>query len=89
MPRRRHKNKKYSPELKIALVEAYLSGKGSMKELAKKYELLHIFLQYETLPEAASLYDSYGVSRCRIIKMVPACTETISTKYLFVFSLST
>ena len=35
------------------------------------------------------MYDSYGVSRCRIIKMVPACTETISTKYLFVFSLST
>ena len=39
MPRRRHKNKKYSPELKIAVVEAYLSGKGSMEELAKKYEL--------------------------------------------------
>ena len=39
MPRRRHKNKKYSAELKIAVVEAYLSGKGSMEELAKKYEL--------------------------------------------------
>ena len=36
MPRRRPKNKKYSPELKIAVVEAYLSGKGSMEELAKK-----------------------------------------------------
>ena len=37
MPRKRHKNKRYSPELKIAVVEAYLSGKGSMAELAKKY----------------------------------------------------
>jgi len=39
MPRKRHKNKRYSPELKIAVVEAYLSGKGSMAELAKKYGL--------------------------------------------------
>ncbi len=40
MPRRRHKNKKYSPELKIAVVEAYLSGKGSMEELAKKVRVI-------------------------------------------------
>lgn len=39
MPRKRHKNKRYSPELKIAVVEAYLSGKGSMAELAKEYGL--------------------------------------------------
>ena len=39
MPRKRQKNKRYSPELKIAVVEAYLSGKGSMAELAKKYGL--------------------------------------------------
>ena len=39
MPRKRHKNKRYSLELKIAVVEAYISGKGSMAELAKKYEL--------------------------------------------------
>lgn len=39
MLRKRHKNKRYSPELKIAVVEAYLSGKGSMAELAKKYGL--------------------------------------------------
>ena len=37
MPRKRQKNKRYSPELKIAVVEAYLSGKGSMAELAKEY----------------------------------------------------
>ena len=37
MPRKRQKNKRYSAELKIAVVEAYLSGKGSMAELAKKY----------------------------------------------------
>lgn len=37
MPRKRHKNKRYGPELKIAVVEAYFSGKGSMAELAKKY----------------------------------------------------
>ena len=39
MPRKRQKNKRYSAELKIAVVEAYLSGKGSMAELAKKYGL--------------------------------------------------
>ena len=37
MPRKKHKNKRYSPELKITVVEAYFSGKGSMAELAKKY----------------------------------------------------
>ena len=36
MPRKRQENKRYSPELKIAVVEAYLSGKGSMAELAKE-----------------------------------------------------
>ena len=39
MPRKRQKNKRYGPELKIAVVEAYLSGKGSMAELAKEYGL--------------------------------------------------
>lgn len=39
MPRRSHKNKKYSPELKMAVVQAYFAGKGSMEYLAKKYEL--------------------------------------------------
>lgn len=39
MPRKRQKNKRYSAELKIAVVEAYLSGKGSMAELAKEYGL--------------------------------------------------
>ena len=39
MPGKRQKNKRYSPELKIAVVEAYLSGKGSMAELAKEYGL--------------------------------------------------
>ena len=39
MPRKRQKDKRYSPELKIAVVEAYLSGKGSMAELAKEYGL--------------------------------------------------
>ena len=39
MPRKRQKNKQYSPELKIAVVEAYLSGKDSMAELAKEYGL--------------------------------------------------
>ena len=39
MSRKRQKNKRYSAELKIAVVEAYLSGKGSMAELAKEYGL--------------------------------------------------
>lgn len=37
MPRRSHKNKKYSPELKTAAVEAYLSGKGSQQDICNKY----------------------------------------------------
>lgn len=40
MPRKKHKNKRYSPELKITVVEAYFSGKGSMAELAKNMGFL-------------------------------------------------
>lgn len=39
MGRRSHKNKRYSTKLKIAVVEAYFSGEGSMRKLAKKYGL--------------------------------------------------
>ena len=37
MPRKRQKNKKYSPELKAAAVQAYLSGEGSLREICKEY----------------------------------------------------
>ncbi len=40
MPRRTHKNKKYSPELRLKAVEDYLSGKGTMKEIREKYGIL-------------------------------------------------
>lgn len=41
MPRRSHKNKKYSKELKLQAVEAYLRGEGSQKEICKKYGIVH------------------------------------------------
>ena len=40
MPRRTHKNKVYSEELKIQAVEEYLSGKGSQREICRKYGIL-------------------------------------------------
>ena len=40
MPRKTRKNKKYSPELKIAAVKAYLSGEGSLIQICKKFEIL-------------------------------------------------
>ena len=39
MPRTSHKNKKYSKELKTQAVQDYLSGKGSLREICKKYEI--------------------------------------------------
>ena len=41
MPRTSHKNKKYSKELKMQAVQDYLSGKGSLREICKKYEIRH------------------------------------------------
>ena len=40
MSRRMHKNKIYSAELKIQAVEEYLSGKGSQREICRKYGIL-------------------------------------------------
>ena len=40
MPRRTHKNKVYSVELKRQAVEEYLSGKGSQREVYRKYGIL-------------------------------------------------
>ena len=40
MPRKSHKNKKYSPELRLKAVEDYLSGKGTMKQIREKYGIL-------------------------------------------------
>ena len=37
MPRKGHKNKKYSKELKQNAVQDYLEGKGSQREICKKY----------------------------------------------------
>lgn len=39
MPRRTHKNKKYSNELKTRAVEAYLRREGSLREICRKYEI--------------------------------------------------
>ena len=40
MQRKSHKNKKYSPELRMKAVEDYLSGKGTMKQIREKYGIL-------------------------------------------------
>ena len=40
MPRKTRTNKKYSPELKIAAVKAYLSGEGSLREICKQFGIL-------------------------------------------------
>ena len=40
MPRRSHKNKRYSKEIKERAVQDYLSGGGSYETLKTKYELL-------------------------------------------------
>ncbi|MBO5273352.1 MAG: transposase [Clostridia bacterium] len=40
MQRRLHKNKEYSTELKVQAVEEYLSGKGSQREVCRKYGIL-------------------------------------------------
>ena len=37
MPGKSHKNKKYSPELKVAAVQAYLAGEGSLREICRKH----------------------------------------------------
>ena len=37
MPRKTHKNKKYSAELKMQAVQSYLKGEGSLREISRKY----------------------------------------------------
>ena len=39
MPRRAHKNKKYSNEFRKKAVEAYLRGEGSLVTLSKRFGL--------------------------------------------------
>ena len=40
MSRRNHKNKKYSKELRVEAVEAYLRGEGTQKEICKKFGII-------------------------------------------------
>ena len=39
MPRKSHKNKVYSAELKLQAVQDYLTGKGSLRQICKQYEI--------------------------------------------------
>ena len=39
MPKRSHKNKVYSAELKLQAVQDYLTGKGSLRQICKQYEI--------------------------------------------------
>ena len=41
MPRKTHKNKKYSNELRLQAVEAYLRGEGSQKAICKQFGIIH------------------------------------------------
>ena len=41
MPRKSHKNKVYSAELKLQAVQDYLSGKGSLRSICKRYGILN------------------------------------------------
>ena len=46
MSRKTRKNKTYSAELKLQAVQDYLSGKGSQREICRKYEIpVHSMLQ--------------------------------------------
>lgn len=46
MRRRSHKNKVYSAELKLQAVQDYLAGKGSQREICRKYDVpAHRMLQ--------------------------------------------
>ena len=40
MSRRNHKNKIYSSELKLQAIEDYQSGKGSLREICRRYQIL-------------------------------------------------
>ena len=40
MPRKTRKNKKYSQELRVAAVEAYLRGEGSIRKICKQFGIL-------------------------------------------------
>ena len=40
MPRRSHKNKKYSVELKMQAVQSYLNGEGGLDMVCRKYGIL-------------------------------------------------
>ena len=39
MPRKSHKNKVYSAELKFQAVQDYLTGKGSLRQICRQYEI--------------------------------------------------
>lgn len=56
MPKRTHKNKKYSIEFKIQAIEAYMRGEGSLVTLSKKFGIVH----KETLREWVLWYNGHG-----------------------------
>ena len=55
MPRRAHKNKKYSNEFRKKAVEAYLRGEGSLVTLSKRFGIVH----KETLREWVLWYNGH------------------------------
>ena len=52
----RGKNKSYSAELKLTAVQDYLSGKGSLREICRKYKIK----SEQPLRNWISLYNSHG-----------------------------
>ena len=52
---RRRKNKKYSTEIKLQAVQDYLSGKGNLEKISKKYEIVH----YSSLQQWIKWYNGH------------------------------
>ena len=55
------KRKKYSPEVKVQVVEEYKAGKGSLRSICKKYGIK----DHKTLREWISCYNGQKIFRTR------------------------
>ncbi len=61
MPRKSHKNKKYTAELREEAVKAYLNGEGSLRNICQKYG----FLNHQQLMEWIKWYNGHRVFKER------------------------
>ena len=61
MPRKSHKNKKYTAELREEAVKAYLNGEGSLRNICQKYGILN----HQQLMEWIKWYNGHRVFKER------------------------